>query len=163
MEVIDGTVVSIHYTLTDESGTVAETTRDGDPMEYVHGHNSMIAGLVAGLSGRSTGERFELDVPPEQGFGPVDPTMIERVPREAFDAPDELSPGKEYNRRSKGVEAIWRLVSMDEQSVTVDGNHPLAGQMLHYDVEITAIRTATEEEMAQGVSHGIIPPDPQVS
>lgn len=146
-------VVSIHYTLTDDEGTVLDSSREGDPLKYLHGANNIIPGLENELTGKATGASMKVSVAPEDGYGPHIPEAIQTVPRSAFEGIDDVQPGMQF--QTEGPNGIQVIVVTDvkEDEVTVDANHPLAGKTLHFDVSIEEVRDATAEEIAHGHVH----------
>lgn len=153
MRVASNTVVSFHYVLRNDEGEVID--RSGDtPFSYLHGHGTIVAGLEQALEGRESGERLNVRVPPEEGYGPRVETLVQAVPRSAFaGVQGEIEPGMRFRAESDSGTRIVTVTEVGEEAVTVDGNHPLAGQTLHFDVELTEVRDATEEEIADGEAH----------
>lgn len=153
--IADGKVVTIHYTLTNEAGETLDSSRGQDPLAYLHGARNIVPGLERELLGKSVGERLELRIPPEEGYGAYNPKGVQRVPRDAFPDDVELEPGMQFSAEDesgRGV-TIW-VASVEGTVVTIDQNHPLAGKVLCFDVSIEAIRDATLEEMSHGHPHG---------
>lgn len=151
MQVNDNCAVSIHYTLTDEDGQQLDSSAGQEPLEYLHGANNIIPGLEKALAGKAEGEQVQVTVPPEEGFGEVNPELVQSVPREAFQGVDEVKPGMQFG--VQGPEGQVQRVTVSEvhdETVTIDGNHPLAGQVLHFDVTVEKVREATSEEIEQG-------------
>jgi len=151
MQVNDNCAVSIHYTLTDDDGQQLDSSTGQEPLEYLHGANNIIPGLEKALSGKAEGEQVQVTVPPEEGFGEVNPELVQSVPREAFQDVDEVKPGMQFG--VQGPEGQVQRVTVSEvqdDTVTIDGNHPLAGQVLHFDVTVEKVREATSEEIEQG-------------
>ena len=154
MPIAPDDVVSIHYTLKDDSAKVIDSSAGGEPLAYLHGHGNIIPGLERELSGKSVGDRLEVRIEPAQGYGEYDRSLVQKVPRRTLKGIANLRVGM---RLQAGTEHGHRAVTVTHISgdmVTLDGNHPLAGQNLHFEVEITAIRAATEEELAHGHVHG---------
>jgi FKBP-type peptidyl-prolyl cis-trans isomerase SlyD len=150
MKITKNTVAAIHYTLTDNSGTVLDTSDGREPLQYLHGAGNLIAGMEEGLEGKAKGDKFALKVPPSKGYGELDPAMTQKVPRSAFgDQP--VNKGMKF---STGNGAVVTVVEVGLESVTVDANHPLAGVELNFAVEIMEVREATEEEVSHGHVHG---------
>ena len=143
-------VVDLAYTLKDDDGAVIEQATAARPLIYMHGYAEIIEGLEHALDGRRLGARFQVSVPPELGYGrrisPPHP-----LPRSAFDEGADLSPGSVHTAHTDQGEdlAIW-VVEADEDAVWVDMQHPMSGKTLHFDVEILAIRMATEAEREAG-------------
>lgn len=151
----DGMVVSIHYTLTDDDGTVIDSSSGGEPLEYLHGHGNVVPGLERGLKGHSEGESLKVDVSPAEGYGEHDPRGLTRVPRDSFPDDMEIEPGMQFSGEDdKGEEqAIW-IAAVEGDQIVIDRNHPLAGQTLHFEVTIQRVRNATREELSHGHVHG---------
>ncbi|WP_341501746.1 peptidylprolyl isomerase [Gallaecimonas sp. GXIMD4217] len=147
-------VVSIHYTLKDDAGQVLDSSDGRDPLVYLHGHANLIPGLEKELEGQATGAKLEVTVAPEEGYGPYHQEMVQSVPRSAFQGVDEIQPGMRFTAQTDAGPRSVVVTEVSEETVTVDGNHPLAGQHLHFAVEIVEIRDAEEEEIAHGHVHG---------
>ncbi len=149
MEITDGRVATIHYTLTSDEGDVIDKSATDAPLSYLHGAGNIVPGLEKALSGKQVGDSLKADVPPEQGYGPRHDGMIQQVPRSAF--PDvEVKPGMQFEARTERGPLLVTVTGMDEENVTVDGNHPLAGKTLHFAVEVADVREATEQEANNG-------------
>lgn len=154
MKISQDSVVSLHYTLKDEGGTTIDQS-SGEPLAYLHGHGQIVPGLERELAGRSTGEKLQVHVSPAEGYGEYDAARLQKVPREAFKSIPELHEGMSLATRTRSgahVEVVVREIGPDV--VTVDGNHPLAGKDLFFDIEIVEVRAASEEELAHQHVHG---------
>lgn len=154
MQIAEGSVASFHYTLTDDAGQVIDSSEGRDPLAYIHGSGHIVPGLENALAGRTAGEKLKVDVVPEEGYGIRHQELVQIVPREAFQGVEDLQPGMQFQGRNAQGSINVTIASIDGDNVTVDGNHPLAGQTLHFDVEITGVRDATEEERQHGHVHG---------
>lgn len=153
--IADGMVVSIHYTLTDDGGEVLDRSGDGPPFEYLHGSEGIVPGLERALAGHGVGESLSVTVPPEEAYGPHDPRGVARVPRDAFPEETEIGPGMQFAGEDEdGHEHVVSIVAVEEATVVVDRNHPLAGRTLLFEVTIAALRIATREEIAHKHAHG---------
>lgn len=150
MHITKHKVVGIHYTLRDDNGNVLDSSEGQEPLYYLHGEGNLIPGMERGLEGRSTGDKFDLNVSPEEGYGERDPDMIQDVPLSAFGG-QEVKVGMQFHANHGQVVTVAK-VGLD--SVTIDANHPLAGQPLHFKVEVVDVRDATAEEVAHGHVHG---------
>jgi len=152
--VAKGKVVSFHYTLSDETGEQLESSRERQPMSYLHGARNIIPGLEKALEGRSAGDSFQVTVAPAEAYGERNESNIQRIPAKHFRDPRRLEPGQivSIQTRQGPVQAVVRKVG--RFNVDVDANHPLAGKTLTFDVEVTDVRDATEEESAHGHVHG---------
>jgi FKBP-type peptidyl-prolyl cis-trans isomerase SlyD len=154
MQIAESTVASIHYTLTDAAGEVIDASPAGEPLAYLHGDGNIVPGLEQALEGRRAGERFDVVVAPEDGYGPRHPQLIHVVPRVAFQGVEQIEPGMQFETRGGEGAMLVTVTAVDSENVTVDGNHPLAGATLHFAIEIIEVRAATSEELAHGHVHG---------
>lgn len=151
MNISDKCVVTFHYTLTNSDGEKMDSSAGRDPMKYLHGANNIVPGLEKELGGKSAGDTLKVEVQPEEGYGQVNPQMIQAVPRSAFEGVDDIKPGMQFQAQGPGGEAQHITVKdVSDDEITVDGNHPLAGQVLHFDVTIEDVREASEEELTHG-------------
>lgn len=150
MQITKHTVAAIHYTLTDNEGNVLDSSAGRDPLHYIHGIGNLIPGMEDGLEGKTKGEKFNIKVSPEKGYGVKSEELLQQVPRSSFgDQPIEV--GMQFQTNKGSVVTVTKI-GLD--SITVDANHPLAGVELNFDVEVLEIRLATEEELAHGHVHG---------
>jgi FKBP-type peptidyl-prolyl cis-trans isomerase SlyD len=147
-------VVSVDYTLTDSTGNVLDTSKGQEPLLYLHGVGSIVPGLETALEGKSAGEEIAVTVPPEQAYGQRDENLVQDVPRTAF-GESKVEPGMQFRAEGKNAGArLVSVVSVGEQTVRIDANHPLAGKTLHFDVKVVSVRDATREEVTHGHVHG---------
>ena len=148
-------VVSIHYTLTNGSGEVLDSSLGGEPLAYLHGKGNIIPGLEKALEGRKTGEKLDVKVGAAEAYGQRDEQLVQKVPRRAFGGVAKVEPGMQFHAQtSQGQTRLVTVTGVQGDMVTVDGNHPLAGQDLNFAVEVAGVRDATEEELAHGHVHG---------
>ena len=154
MQIGERTVVSFHYTLTGDAGQVIDSSADRSPLTYLHGAGSIVPGLEKEMVGRKAGETFNVVVAPEEGYGLPNPMMIQVVPRDAFQGVDTLETGMEFQAETPQGPMSVSITSIEGEEVTVDGNHPLAGQTLHFAIEVTDVRDASPEELTHGHVHG---------
>ncbi len=154
MTISDRKVVAIDYTLKNTAGDVVDTSKGRTPLSYLHGANNIIPGLEQALTGKSKGDTVQISVPPEQGYGVRDEKLIANVPRSSFAGVDKIEPGMTFRADSNQGSRLVRIVKVDATTITIDANHPLAGETLNFDVEVMEIRDATEEEVAHGHPHG---------
>ncbi|HZY80550.1 MAG TPA: peptidylprolyl isomerase [Cyclobacteriaceae bacterium] len=150
MQITKDKVASIHYTLRDGDGNILDTSSGREPLTYLQGAGNLIAGMEEGLEGKKTGDKFTLKISPEKGYGVKDTSMVQKVPRAAF-GNQKVEKGMQFQTNQGQVVTVTD-VGLD--SITVDGNHPLAGVELHFDVEVTEVRAATAEEISHGHVHG---------
>lgn len=155
LKIADDHAVTIHYTLTNNKGETLDSSDGGEPLTYLHGAGNIIPGLEDALEGKVTGDRFTVSIPPEQGYGIRHEQLVQIVPRAAFSGISPLEIGMEFTAQGAGGE-MRRIViiAIDGDQVTVDGNHPLAGEVLNFAVAIEDVRQATEEELDHGHVHG---------
>ncbi|HET7650120.1 MAG TPA: peptidylprolyl isomerase [Gammaproteobacteria bacterium] len=154
MQIAKNTVVSIDYTLTDDSGEVLDSSKGQEPLAYLHGSGNIIPGLEEALEGKQAGEQVKVAVPPEKGYGLRNESMTQQVPRNMFDTQQEIKPGMRFHAESEHGTHTVTVTAVDNEHVTVDGNHPLAGKVLNFDVSIIEVRAATDEELSHGHVHG---------
>ena len=149
-QIADGKVVFIHYTLSDSTGEEQDSSRTGtgEPLGYVHGQGHIVPGLEKQLLGKAAGDTLKAVVPPEEAYGPRDPDATQTVPKDRFPADAKLTVGLEFLAEAEdGTEVPLRVTAVNDDSVTVDCNHPLAGETLHFDVEVMDVRDPTAEEL----------------
>jgi FKBP-type peptidyl-prolyl cis-trans isomerase SlyD len=150
MQITKHKVASIHYTLTDNDGNVLDSSSGREPLTYIQGIGNLIAGMEEGLEGKTKGEKFNLKVSPEKGYGVKDDALTQKVPRSAFGT-QEVKVGMQFQTNQGGVVTVTH-VGLAE--ITVDANHPLAGVEINFAVEVLEIRHATDEEISHGHVHG---------
>ncbi|MDE2148500.1 MAG: peptidylprolyl isomerase [Gammaproteobacteria bacterium] len=152
MQIAPRCVAYFRYRLTDESGHELDASADGEPLAYLHGGGNIVPGLERAMEGREPGDSFEVDIAAEDGYGPHIPNLVQQVPRGQF--PEmELAPGMRFSAESSRGPLTVVITAVAGDTVTVDGNHPLAGQRLHFTVEVTDVREATTEEVLHGHVH----------
>ncbi|NWO11036.1 peptidylprolyl isomerase [Chromohalobacter salexigens] len=154
MQIAQNSVVSFHYTLTNNEGEVLDSSEGRDPLTYLHGAGNIIPGLEKELEGRQSGENLKVTVEPAEGYGETQPGLMQEVPRDAFQGVDDIQPGMQFQAQTQGGPLMVTVTQVEGDTVTVDGNHPLAGQTLNFDVEIAEVREASEEEAEHGHVHG---------
>ena len=153
MQISQNKVVSFHYTLKNDAGEVIDSSEGRDPLTYLHGSGNIISGLEKALEGKDTGDHVDVSVAPEDAYGVRNDSLIQSVPRDAFEGVDKIEPGMQFQAQTPAGMQILTVVKAEGDEVVVDGNHPLAGETLHFSVDITEIRDATEEELSHGHSH----------
>ncbi|EWH01757.1 FKBP-type peptidyl-prolyl cis-trans isomerase [Halomonas sp. BC04] len=154
MQIAQNSVVAFHYTLTNDAGEVLDSSEGRDPLTYLHGAGNIIPGLEKELEGRESGEKLNVTVAPEEGYGEVQPQLVQEVPRDAFQGVEAVEPGMQFQAQTQGGPLMVTVTKIEGDTVTVDGNHPLAGQKLNFDVEIADVREASQEEIEHGHVHG---------
>ena len=153
MNIADKHVVSIHYTLTNDAGDVLDTSEGKEPLEYLHGAGNIIPGLERALLDKTAGEELNVTVEPADGYGEHREELIQKVPREAFQGVEQLDVGMRFQAQTQNGPVMVVITDVGEAEVTVDGNHELAGQRLHFAVKIEDVRTANQEELDHGHVH----------
>lgn len=148
-------VVRFDYTLTDDSAKVLDSSEGGEPLTYLHGNGNIIPGLESALEGKRTGESLQVHVAAAEAYGERDDDLVQSVPREMFEDSDSIQVGMQFQSGDPdGNMRVVTVVGTDAGSITVDGNHPLAGVPLNFAVTIVEVRDASAEELAHGHVHG---------
>ncbi|WP_456400106.1 FKBP-type peptidyl-prolyl cis-trans isomerase [Persephonella sp.] len=156
MKATSNKVVSFHYTLKDkETGEVLDSSQiHGQPLTVLFGANNIIPGLESRMEGMEVGESKTIEVPASEAYGEKDPNLIQQAPREYFQGV-ELEKGLPLQAQTPEGQIINMVViDFDDNTVTVDLNHPLAGKDLIFEVEVTNVRDASLEEIKHGHVHG---------
>ena len=154
MQIANNKVVSIHYKLTNDEGSILDSSEGQEPLAYLHGLGNIIPGLENALTGRAVGDKFTVTIPPADGYGERDNEMVQSVPKNAFQGVDQIQPGMQFQAQSPEGMQLVTVIDVDGDEVILDGNHPMAGITLTFDVEVTEIRDATAEELDHGHVHG---------
>lgn len=154
MKVQKNIVVGIHYTLTNNDGKVIDSSKNGQPLLYIQGTGGIIPGLEKALEGKSQGDKIVVSIPPEEGYGVRQESLIQEVPRQHFKGAKSIELGMQFRASDGKMTRVFTVVGFGEGIVKVDGNHALAGQQLNFDVDIVSLRDATKEELAHGHVHG---------
>ncbi len=150
----DNLVVSMHYKLTDIEGNVLDSSEGSEPLTYLHGAGNIIPGLEKALVGKVEGDTQQVTVEPAEGYGEVMPELTQTVDKAAFQGVESVEVGMSFEAQtSDGSVQHIVVTKVDGEQVTVDANHPLAGVVLNFDVEIVSVREATEEEISHGHVH----------
>ncbi len=150
----DNSVVSIHYTLTSDAGEVIDSSEGAEPLRYLHGAGNIIPGLERALVGKATGSSMQVSIAPEDGYGEPQPELVQQIPVSAFEGVDAIEPGMAFQAEDAQGNARRVVVrSVDDDQVVIDGNHPLAGVQLNFDVQVVDVRDATPDEIAHGHVH----------
>jgi FKBP-type peptidyl-prolyl cis-trans isomerase SlyD len=154
MQIANNAVVSFNYTLTDDHGKVIDSSDGREPLTYLQGSGQIVPGLEKAMDGHKVGDRFDVDVVPEEGYGIRHAELVQEVPREAFQGVDDVQPGMQFQGQGPQGVINVTVTKVEDGKVHIDGNHPLAGQTLHFAVEVTGVREASAEELAHGHVHG---------
>lgn len=157
MRIAANKVVTIDYTVTTDQGAIVVSSSETEPMAYIQGIGDMLPALEAALEGKVAGDRVSAVVPPDQGYGERDESLVGAVPKDRFDPAVEPKAGMRFEVPSTGDAQVVTVVGVEGDNVIIDGNHPLAGIQLHFDVAVVAVRDASHEEMehrhVQGPGH----------
>ena len=149
-----GKVVTVHYRLTGDDGALLDSSEEQEPLTYLHGYDGLLPGLERGLEGLEPGQNSRVDLLAADAYGPHDPEAVIHAARDQFPEDMVLAPGIEVSARSDEGTLTFRVVEVSETGAVLDGNHPLAGHNLHFQVEVVEVRDATAEEIAHGHVHG---------
>jgi FKBP-type peptidyl-prolyl cis-trans isomerase SlyD len=156
MNIQNNSAVSFHYKLTDDDGINIDSSEGKEPLGYLHGAGNIIPGLEKALEGKKVGDSLTVAVTAAEGYGEVQKELIQEVPREAFQGIDTIELGMQFEAQTgQGGTLPVTVVAVTDELVTVDGNHPLAGRNLNFDVTIEEVRKASEEELARGHLHDL--------
>lgn len=154
MQISQHTVASIDYKLTDGDGQVLDTSEGREPLTYLHGAGNLIPGLESALEGSAPGENVSVTVDPSEGYGERDENLIQQVPKAAFEGVEQIEPGMRFQATDEhGQGRVVTVTGVQEEEVTVDANHPLAGVPLNFDVSVVEVREASPEEVEHGHVH----------
>jgi FKBP-type peptidyl-prolyl cis-trans isomerase SlyD len=147
------TFVTLSYVLFDERGEAVDRTSEENPLTYVHGYAQIVPGLERGLAGLRAGERRSIVVEPDEAFGQRDDGGVFQVDKEDFPNSGDVAPGDEFLAQGPDGEAMtMRVLEVQPDAFVVDTNHPLAGQRVRFEVEVSGVRQASEEEIAEAQS-----------
>lgn len=149
----DNCVVVMHYRLNDGFGELIDSSSDDLPLVYMHNTNAILPSLERELTGHRAGDSLSVTIYPEDGYGYADESLVQRFPREALAAIGEATVGQRVRARGKEGEALLATVrEIDEEGVVLDGNHPLAGQVLHFSIAVVSVREPTTREIEAGAA-----------
>ena len=154
MAIKQDSVVTLHYTLRDDAGTVLDSSASGEPLSYLHGHGNLIPGLERELSGKTAGDKLTVKVPAADGYGEYDEQLVQKVPHKALRGVPNIKVGMRLSAETQHGRHAVTVTKVAPDGVTLDGNHPLAGKDLNFEVQITEVREATAEELSHAHVHG---------
>lgn len=153
MQIADNHVVTLHYQVKTQDGDLIDESSSSEPLAFIQGSHYMIVGLEDALYGKQKGDKFELTVAPDKGYGQRQDQLVQEVPANMFEGM-EIEVGMSFRATTDQGEQSVIIIDKDDETVTVDGNHPLSGMTLLFDVSIEDVREATSEEVAHGHVHG---------
>ena len=154
MTVTRDSIVTIHYTLRDDAGTIIDSSTSGEPLAYLHGHGNLVPGLERELAGKNAGAKLSVKLAAADGYGEYDKQLVQRVPLRSLRGISDLKVGMRLQAQTQQGPRAVTVTHIAGDMVTLDGNHPLAGKNLSFEIEIAAVRAATQEELSHGHVHG---------
>jgi len=153
MQIANDTAVWLQYKLRNDAGEVLDESEADEPLIYIHGQGDIVPGLEKALAGKAAGDKLKVSVPPDEGYGERSDDKVQTVPRDAFDDDAEILPGVQFQAEGPDGASIVTVVQVLGDHVTIDANHPLAGEQLHFEIEVVKVRAATKEELEHGHVH----------
>ena len=153
MKISKNTIASIEYTLRDDEGEIIDSSEGNSPLEVLVGQGQLIPGLEKALMGLEAGKELKISVNPEEAYGDYNPGLEVVVPMSQIKTDDEIEEGVHFQVDTPDGTLIYEVQKIEGDQVTMNGNHPLAGQVLHFDVKVVSVRAATEEELKHGHAH----------
>ena len=157
MNITKDRVVTIDYSLRDKAGALIDSSKGGDPLVYLHGNENIVPGLEKHLEGKVAGDSVSCVVAPADGYGERNEELVLTISKNDFGPGTKVEPGMQFEAHGEEGVQIVTVVKVEGDNVTIDANHPLAGEDLHFDVKVVDVREATEEELSHGhvhASHG---------
>jgi FKBP-type peptidyl-prolyl cis-trans isomerase SlyD len=154
MNITKDSVASFHYTLKDDDGNTIDTSEGQEPLPYLHGAGNIVPGLERELEGKVIGDKVSVIVKPVDGYGELNETLKQELPKSMFAGIDDIEAGMDFQAETDNGQEMVTVTNVEGDTVTIDGNHPLAGKNLHFDVEVTEVREASSEELEHGHVHG---------
>jgi FKBP-type peptidyl-prolyl cis-trans isomerase SlyD len=153
MQIKKDCVVAMHYTLTNDQGEVLDSSEGRDTLKFLQGAHNIIIGLEKAMEGKKVGDAFEVSIEPEEAYGVHQAQMVQKVPKSAFQGVDNIEPGMSFQAETEHGPVPVKITEVTGDVVTVDGNHELAGQRLHFKVSVEEVRAASEEELSHKHAH----------
>jgi FKBP-type peptidyl-prolyl cis-trans isomerase SlyD len=154
VQIAADSVVLIHYTLKDDDGKVLDSSDGGEPLAYIQGHGNLVPGLEKALEGKQDGDAVAVTLLPADGYGSRNEALVQRVPKRSLQGSGEIRKGMQFQAQTDEGLRVFTVTAVVGDMVSLDGNHPLADQTLHFDVKIVSVRAATAEELEHGHVHG---------
>jgi len=154
MKIAKDKVVALHYTLRNDGGETIDSSSGGEPLAYIHGNGSILPALEAALEGRESGEKFDLRLAAKDGYGERQAALVQVVQRKALATIGKIKVGTQFHAQVPGGARVMTITAVDKDDVTIDGNHPLAGVDLNFNVEVLEVRDASPDELTHGHVHG---------
>lgn len=154
MKIANNNVVSIEYTLKNDQGETIDTSEGRAPLLYIQGIGNIIPGLEKALEGKGVGDHIQVKISPEEGYGVREDALVQKVPKDQFESSENLEVGMQFEVDSPQGQMVVAVTKIEDTHVVIDGNHPLAGVSLNFDVRVKDVRVATAEELRHGHAHG---------
>jgi len=155
MQIANNSIVCIEYTLRDDEGNVLDTSEGREALSYLHGAGNIILGLENALSGKKTGEELSVKISPDEGYGQRNEQLTQVVSRDIFESVENIEVGMQFQGETPDKQPmIITITDIEGENITIDGNHPLAGVNLNFDIKVVDVRDATAEEIEHGHVHG---------
>ncbi len=155
MTIADKKVVTIDFTVKNaDTQEVIESSVGSEPLVYIHGFDNLVPGLEDALAGKKVGDKYDVNVSAEEGYGVRDESLLQEVPMSAFEGVEKVDVGMEFTADGPDGPVVVEVTKIENDMVSIDSNHPLAGIALHFEGEIKEIREATADELEQGHIHG---------
>jgi FKBP-type peptidyl-prolyl cis-trans isomerase SlyD len=147
-------VIGFHYTLTDNAGAVLDSSIGDEPLYFLENSHQIIPGLEKVIQLMNVGDKRKIEVKAADAYGDINPELIVKVKKTQFPPDAQLTVGDQFQVNNDAQSPVFTITAIESEDVTVDGNHPMAGKDLFFDVEIVGVRPATNEEMQHGHAHG---------
>ncbi|MFM7022415.1 MAG: peptidylprolyl isomerase [Flavobacteriales bacterium] len=153
MKIKKNSVVAITYTLKNDAGEILDSNVGREGLYYLHGHGNLVIGLEEELENKVAGDKFSVAVSAEKGYGVADPRLVQTVPLTAFGT-NKVEVGMQFHAEGPQGQVVVTVVEITGDQVKIDGNHPLAGNTLNFDIVVNEVREASAEEISHGHVHG---------
>ena len=155
MQIAANKVATIAYTLKDSDGTLIDQADKNSPFAFIQGIGNIIPGLETALEGKAAGDNINVTIEPTNGYGERDDSMLQTMSKDMFEGVDDVTPGMQFHAQTAQGMSVVTVTQVEGNDVTIDGNHPLAGVTLNFDVDVIEVRDASEEELDHGHAHGV--------
>ncbi len=154
MQITKNKVATFHYSLKNSAGELLDSSEGQDPLISLQGVGQIVPGLEEALEGRKEGDKFSVSLSPEKGYGIRDEALVQKMPKKDLGSIKDLEIGMQLQSRGPKGMVVYNVAEIQDKEVVLDGNHPLAGEILNFDIEVIGVRDASEEELSHGHSHG---------
>jgi FKBP-type peptidyl-prolyl cis-trans isomerase SlyD len=152
MKISNHKAVTVQYTLTDDAGAILDTSKGREPLSYIHGTGGLLPGFEAALDGKAQEDVISFTLAPQDAYGERNDSLIFSLPRERFAEIEDLKEGLQFAVNGPQGAMVMTVINVGDKDVTLDGNHPLAGNTLHFEVEVLGVREATDEEIQESLA-----------